>query len=230
MVCHRPITTVLLGTLGFTPAKFLGAIKTIPNITRVVFYTAHTDQSKDRLRSDKAVAEVTRALTNFGITHEHVELSNPFDFGGFLSRFLNDIKKAGSEDKVFNLTGGTKPMAIAATVACMMLGVPAYYVPEEHELAPGIELPIFRIRYSTLVTAKAYKVLEAIHETEPTSLGDLAHRLGIKQSTLSGHLRKLEEFGAVRLVAVPGKGQLRRPELTEAGTLLLAAERSAGIR
>ncbi len=216
--------------MGFTPAKFLGAIKTIPNITRVVFYTAHTDQAADRARSEKTVAEVTRALTNFGIAHEHVKLPNPFDFGAFLTRFLDDIKRAGSEDKVFNLTGGTKPMAIAATVACMMLGVPVYYVPEEHELAPGIELPIFRIRYSTVVTAKAYKVLEAIHGAEPASLGDLADLLGIEQSTLSGHLRRLEEFGAVRLVAVPGKGQLRRPELTQAGTLLLAAERSAGIR
>jgi DNA-binding transcriptional ArsR family regulator len=222
--------TVLLGTLGFTPAKFLGVIKTIPDITRVVFYTAHTDQAKDRARSEKAVAEVDRALTNFGITHEHVKLSDPFDFGAFLTRFLEDIKKAGPGKKVFNLTGGTKPMAIAATLACIMLGVPAYYVPEEHELAPGIELPIFRIRYSTVLTPKAYRVLEAIHGREPDSLGDLADRLGIEQSTLSGHLRKLEECAAIRLVAVPGKGQLRRPELTEAGSLLLAAERLAGVR
>lgn len=222
--------TVLLGTLGFTPAKFLGVIKTIPDITRVVFYTAHTDQAKDRARSEKAVAEVDRALTNFGIAHEHVKLSDPFDFAAFLTRFLEDIKKTGSEAKVFNLTGGTKPMAIAATVACIMLGVPAYYVPEEHELAPGIELPIFRIPYSKVLTPKAYRVLEAIHEKKPDSLRDLADRLGIEQSTLSGHLRKLEESAAVRLVAVPGKGQLRRPELTQAGTLLLAAERAAGIR
>jgi CRISPR locus-related DNA-binding protein len=222
--------TVLLGTLGFTPAKFLGAIKTLPDITRVVFYTAHTDQAKDRARSEKAVAEVNRALTNFGIAHEHVKLSDPFNFGAFLTRFLEDIKKAGPEDKVFNLTGGTKPMAIAATVACIMLGIPAYYVPEEHELAPSIELPIFRIRYSTILTPKAYRILETIYEKNPDSLKDLADHLGIEQSTLSGHLRKLEESAAVRLTAVPGKGQLRKPELTQAGTLLLAAERAAGIR
>lgn len=222
--------TVLLGTLGFTPAKFLGVIKTLPKITRVVFYTAHTDRARDRARSEKAVAEVRRVLTNLGVAHEHVKLSDPFDFAAFLTRFLGDIKKTGSEDQVFNLTGGTKPMAIAATVACMILGVPAYYVPEEQELAQGIELPIFRIRYSKVLTAKAYRVLEVIRETEPASLGDLAHRLGIEQSTLSGHLRRLEESAAIRLVAVPGKGQLRRPELTEAGSLLLAAELLAGVR
>ncbi len=222
--------TVLIGTLGFTPAKFLGAIKTIPNITRVVFYTAHTGEAEDRIRSEKAVSEVKRALANFGIAHEHVKLDNPFDFGAFLTRFLDDIRKAGSEDKIFNLTGGTKPMAIAATIACMMLGVPAYYVPEEHELAPGIELPIFRIRYSTVLTPKAYKVLEAIHDIRPPSLGSLADQLGIEQSTLSGHLRKLEEIGAIRLVSVSGRGQLRRPELTQAGTLFLAVEHAAGIR
>jgi len=221
--------TVLLGTLGFTPAKFLGAIKTLPQITRVVFYTAHTNDAEDRARSEKAVAEVNRALTSLGIPHEHVKLGDPFDFGAFLVRFLEDIRKAGSGDKVFNLTGGTKPMAIAATVACMVLGVPAYYVPEEHELAQGIELPIFRIQYSSVLTAKEYRVLKVIREMEPNSLGDLSDRLGIEQSTLSGHLRKLEKSAAVRLVAVPGKGQLRRPELTEAGSLLLAVERLAGV-
>src|SRR2546430_4324468 len=92
--------TVLLGTLGFTPAKFLGAIKTLPSVTRVVFYTAHTNRAQDRARSEKAVTEVRQALTHLGIAHEHVRLSDPFDFGAFLTRFLEDIKKAGKEDKV----------------------------------------------------------------------------------------------------------------------------------
>lgn len=221
--------TVLFGTVGFTPAKFLGAIKTLPRISRVVFYTAHTDRAKDRARSEKAVAEVKQVLDGLGIPHEHVKLNDPFDFGAFLTQILGNLRKAGPEEKVFNLTGGTKPMAIAATVACMVLGIPAHYVPEEQELAQGIELPIFRIRYSKVLTPKTYRVLGVIRETSPASLADLAGRLGIEQSTLSGHLRKLEESGAIRLVAVPGKGQLRRPEVTEAGSLLIAAERLAGI-
>jgi len=227
---HSSVMTVLLGTLGFTPSKFLGAIKTLPKVTRVVFYTAHTNRARDRARSQKAVAEVHRALASFGILHEHVVLHDPFDFGSFLRRFIEDIKKAGTEPKVFNLTGGTKPMAVAATIACMVLGVPTFYVPEEQELAQAIELPIFRIRYSNVLTPKTYKILELIREASPASLGDLADRLGIQQSTLSGHIRKLEDSAAVRLVSVPGKGQLRRPELTEAGLLLLEAEKLAGVR
>lgn len=222
--------TVLLGTLGFTPGKFLGAIKTLSGITRVVFYTAHTDRAEDRARSEKAVAEVKRTLTIMSVPFQHVPLSDPFDFGAFLTRFLEDIKKTRSEDVVFNLTGGTKPMAVAATVACMVLGVPAYYVPEEQALEQAIELPIFRIRYSNVLTTKEYKILEVIRDTQPGSLGDLAELVEIEPSTLSGHLRKLEKAAAVRLVAVQGKGQLRRPELTEAGNLLLAVERRAGIR
>jgi len=222
--------TVLFGTLGFSPEKFLGAIKTLSGITRVVFYTAHTGRAEDRARSQKAVAKVKQTLASLSIPHRHVSLDDPFDFAAFLRHFLEDIEKTRSEEAVFNLTGGTKPMAVAATVACMVLGVPAYYFPEEQDLAQAIELPIFRIRYSNVLTARAHKVLAEIRDTKPASLGDLANRLGIQQPTLSGHLRKLEKAGAVRLVAIAGKGQLRRPELTEAGSLLLATERLAGIR
>jgi len=222
--------TVLFGTLGFTPEKFLGAIKTIPNVTRVVFYTAHTPRAKDRAQSERAIQEVERALAALGIPSQHVKLADPFDFGGCLTQLLVDLRPAGAEGMVFNLTGGTKPMAIAATVACMVLGVPAYYVPEEQEGAQAIELPIFRIRYSNVLTAKEYRILEVIREFQPRSLKELADRLEIEPSTLSGHLRNLEKLGAIRLIPIEGKGLLRRPDLTEAGTLLLAVERRAGIR
>ncbi|HLB67692.1 MAG TPA: DUF6293 family protein [Thermoplasmata archaeon] len=221
--------TVLFGTLGFTPGKFLGAIKTLPGITRVVFYTAHTGRAEDRARSERAVAEVKRTLTSLNIPFRHVPLEDPFDFGAFLTRFLEDIKKTGSEEMVFNLTGGTKPMAVAATVACMVLGVTAYYVPEEQEGAQAIELPIFRIRYSNVLTTKERRVLEEVRQNQPESLTDLADELGIEPSTLSGHLRNLEKLAAVRLISIEGKGQLRRPELTQAGDLLLAVEHGAGV-
>jgi len=220
--------TLLFGTLGFTPEKFLGAIKTIPNVTRVVFYTAHTLQPKDRARSERAVQEVERALAALGIPAQHAKLADPFDFGKCLTRLLDDLKHTGAEGIVFNLTGGTKPMVIAAAVACMVLGIPAYYVPEEQHGAQAIELPIFRIRYSTVLTAKELRILEVIQESEPESLKELADRLGIEQSTLSGHLRNLEKLAAIRLV--PMEGLVRRPELTQAGALLLGVERHVGPR
>jgi DNA-binding MarR family transcriptional regulator len=222
--------TVLLGTLGFTPKKFLGVLKTLPDVERAVVYTAATERTKDRERVDQAWKEVERTLKSLDIPAERVVLEDPFDFAAFLERFLKDVKVIGPENAVLNLTGGSKPMAVAATVACLVLGVRAVYVPEEQERAKPIDLPIFRIRYSSVLSPKEHRVLETIRDTEPPTLTALASELKILPSTLSGHLRKLELLGAVRLLPIPRQGQARRPELTEAGDLLLRVEQLAASR
>jgi len=222
--------TVLLGTLGFTPKKFLGVLKSLPDIERAIVYTAATGRARDRERVDQAWREVERTLKSLDIPAERVILEDPFDFAAFLERFLKDVKAIGPSNAVLNLTGGTKPMAVAATVACLVLGVRAVYVPEEQERAKAIDLPIFRIRYSSVLTPKEHRVLETIRDEEPANLTALAGRLKILPSTLSGHLRKLETLGAVQLTPVLGEGQARRPELTEAGELLLRVELLAGQR
>jgi len=215
---------VLLGTLGFTPAKFLGVLKTLPDIERAIVYTAATDRPRDRERVEAAWREVEKTLKSLGVPAERVVLEDPFDFAAFLERFLRDVKAIGPQNAILNLTGGTKPMAVAATVACLVLGVRAVYVPEEQEGAKAIELPIFRIRYSSVLTPKEHRVLETIRDEQPATLLDLAKALGILPSTLSGHLRNLETLGAVRLVPVPARGQNKRPEVSAAGALLLSVE------
>jgi CRISPR locus-related DNA-binding protein len=221
------LVTVLFGTLGFTPAKFLGALKTLPDVERVVFYTAHTERAKDRDRSEAVIGEVQAALKTFDVPYSHVPLSNPFDFPAILQRFLDDLQAIDPRLAVFNLTGGTKPMAVAATVACMVLGIRAFYVPEEQEGAPAGELPVVRIRYASVLTSAQRRVLEVVRDKEPGSLAALAQLLRVQPPTLSGHLRKLEDLGALRLQAPDQGGQTRRPTLTDAGAMLLVTDRVA---
>jgi len=222
--------TVLLGTLGFTPSKFLGVLKSGLDIERAVVYTAATDRPKDRERVERAWREVERTLKSLEIPAERVVLKDPFNFAAILERLLQDVKAVGPPNAVLNLTGGTKPMAVAATVASLVLGVRAVYVPEEQEGAKAIDLPIFRIRYSSVLTPKEHRVLTTIRDEEPPTLTALARELKILPSTLSGHLRKLEALGGVQLLARPMQGQSRRPELTAAGSLLLTVEVLAGLR
>ena len=216
--------TTLLGTLGFTPEKLLGAIKTVPGVTHVTFYTSHTSRSQDKRRSTAAVRKVEGVLQHLDVPFDHVVLPDPFDFGSMLGRFLQDLKRVRSENAVFNITGGSKPMSMAAAIACMMTGVRTYYVPEEQEGVQAILLPIFQLRYSRVLTPKQRKILEAINTTGPKSESQLAHHLGILESTLSGHLSRLADIGAVTLSADIREGRIHRPELTAAGKLLLSIE------
>jgi len=216
--------TRLLGTLGFKPEKFLGAIKTIPGVTHVTFYTAYTGRTQDKRRSVAAARSVERALAELNVPFDAVVLPNPFDFAGMLRRFIHDLQLVDARDSVFNITGGSKPMSMAAAIACMMAGVRTYYVPEEQEGAQAILLPIFRLNYSRLLTPRQREIMRLIAEETPRSERDLASRLGVKESTLSGHLRRLGALGAVALPPDPKQTRIHRPQLTEAGRLMLSIE------
>jgi len=216
--------TVLFSTLGFHPEKLLGAVPNVPDyLERVVVYTASENEETRRL-SMAALRTVEDALRQMEIQVEHREFDSPWDLSGMLEKLIRDLLKENIDEIVFNLTGGPKTMTVAVTLACLFLGVRAIYVPEKTGNKRAIELPLFRIPYSNVLTRGQLRVLRAIEEFRPESLDELAKRLRLKNPTITFHIQKLEQLGAVVLKQDAHDRLGRIPNLTEAGRIMLIAE------
>jgi len=94
-----------------------------------------------RYRPDNAVFVVTPQqkerldfllpiLQKYGVTAESLPIEDAFDSDTILKTLENKIDQLKKEDKDIwvNVTGGTKPMAIAAHLAAFNKDVPAFYV------------------------------------------------------------------------------------------------------
>jgi CRISPR locus-related DNA-binding protein len=216
--------TVLFGTLGFHAKKLLGAIPGTPgHLERVVVYTAW-ETEEARKRSTAALETVGRTLDTMGIEMEHREFGSPWNLCDMLEVLIHDLSREKTSDVIFNLTGGPKTMTVAVTLACLFMGVRAIYVPEEEEDRGPMELPLFRIPYSSVLTEGQIKVLRAVEELRPNSLQTLAMRLRLKGPTITFHVQNLERMGALILETDPRDRTLRIPRLTDAGRIMLTAE------
>ena len=167
--------TVLMGTLGFSPEKFLGALPAVGgSLERVIIYLGHQEGKEERRRSSRALTEVTRSLQSMGIPNEYREFSSPWDFDDILGTLMSDIRGIGPDKVLFNLTGGPKTMTVAATMVSLLMGVRVIYVPEELDgRGEAVELPLFRIPYSRVLTERQMQILRTIQERDPETRPEL---------------------------------------------------------
>ncbi len=222
---------VLFGTLGFHPEKFLSAVPGVgQSVERVVVYAAAQTEPEARRRTESALGAVLETLRQMGVPSEFRELRGPWAYGDILRTLLRDLQDHRPEDMVFNLTGGPKTMTVAASMACLLLGIRVVYVPEELE-GPGrpVELPLLRIRYSQVLTPVQQRILRVIRDATPPTLTDLARRLRRREATVSYHVENLEGLGAIRVEPAQDR-RAARPVLTEAGEIMLLAEETLGQR
>jgi len=222
---------VLFGTLGFHAGKFLDAVPRagVP-VERIVIYTGRAAGQAERRMSTAALAEVEQTLRSMTIPCTHREFSSPWNFVEILRAMMSDLRQERAENVVFNLTGGPKTMTVAATIACLVAGAKAVYVPEELKGgAAPIELPLLRIRYSEILTKGQQRVLRAIRDRQPESLNELAVLLRLKNPTISFHVERLRQIGAVTFLPNPRNRLLRTPRVTPAGEIMLLAEEILGV-
>jgi len=210
----------VLGTLGFHEEKFLPAILATPDVRRVILNFAPGETAEKEKKVQLAVQRVRRALAGTKVGLTEVKLSDPWDISAMLTTFLDELRLEGPGNCVFNITGGTKPMAVAAALACLVTGAKAVYVPEESEKLDIIELPLPAITVRPLLTPTQFKMLRAVAQNEFLSEKDLAGYLRRSAPTVCYHLEKLRQIGAI---GEEGTGDRRivRPKITKAGEVLL---------
>ncbi len=216
--------TVVFATLGFTPEKLLVAVASVPRVEKVIFYTAHSHDT--RKRSERAARDVMMALRQLGIECRPVVLRSPWNFLDILEVVLEDLAKHSDGDAIFNLTGGPKTMTVAATMASILIGIPLLYFPEKEEMkADPIHMPVLKLAYSRLLTSKQRGILEEIERRGGSVTGAVLHKaLGITPATLQHYLVKLEKLGGISVAPLEEDRRHRVIKITQSGKLLLLAE------
>jgi len=210
----------VLGTLGFHEEKFLPAILATPNVSRVILCYAPGETPEKERKVQLALHRVRRALSGTRAALTEVKLANPWDVSGMLTTFLEELGREGPDNCVFNLTGGTKPMAVAATLACLVTGTKAVYVPEESERPDLIELPLPAIMIRSLLTPSQAKLLRVVAEHEFSSEKDLAEYLRRSAPTVCYHVERLRQVGAISEGGTEDR-RIVQPRITKTGEVLL---------
>lgn len=199
-------------------------------IERAVVYTGVVGGGKEQSLSKQALKKVGESLEAMGVPLEHRAFPGPWAYREIFETLMKDLQAERDQEVVFNLTGGPKSMTVAATMACLMLGVRVVYVPEELE-GPGkaVELPLLRARYSSILTPTQGRILKSIRDRPPASLDALSKQLRRKNATVSFHIENLERLGVVWLERNEDR-RILRPRLTEAGEIVLAVDEALEIQ
>ncbi len=217
----------LLSTLGFTPDKLLPAVIAQGPVRRLIIYYAPGETEAKEKKATDALARVMERLKDSRLDVEKVRLLHPWRVPEMLERMVEDLRREGPEHCVFNLTGGTKAMAVAATLACVLTGVRAVYVPEESDDPSPIDLPLPRLLLKPVLTPQRTKVLRALAAREYSSQTELARALRMAESTVFYHLAQLKTTGAV-VITKSEVAHGQSPRVTDTGRLLLLLQRSLG--
>ncbi len=217
--------TTVFATLGFTPEKLLAAVASIPDVKRVVVYTAFSREGKER--AENAIDEVLRTLRMLGIEAITEILRSPWDFLSIFETMLTDLTKHSGNDIVFNLTGGPKTMTVAATMASVLIGIPLVYFPEEEEKVrlEAIDLPVLKLPYSSLLTQGQRRVLaELVDEGGRAMSAKISRALNITPPSLEYHLKNLLEAGIIEVTPFKEDRRHRIVEMTPSGRLIMLAD------
>jgi DNA-binding MarR family transcriptional regulator len=205
----------VFGTLGFTPQKFLPALRIRDNVHRaVVFHDAHP-------KAKAALDDIARFCRSVGIPLLAVEV-DAFDIVGSAARMQQEIRRAGPASVLFNVTGGTKVLTAAAVLACVLEGVRATYIHEESE--EEIPLPLVTARYENILSPPQRRLLRHVATHPGATQSQLVAALGITKPTVSHHVKRLVASGLLR--QEPDRHDARRKGLIviESARLLLGAE------
>lgn len=165
----------------------------------------HSDHAKSRAARAKLV-EFCRGL---GVHATAVELDDAFNLLETAGRMRADLRKerdAGATVR-FNIAGGTRLMASAALLACILEGVPATYVHDD--TYEEIPLPLLRITYGERLTPKQREVLGFLVKNREKSFTEtgLAKALGVHKATMNHHVRELGTRGAIERMRDPDDGR-----------------------
>jgi len=210
--------TTLLSTLGFTPDKLLPAIAATEKVQTLIIYHAPGETPEKDKSAQDTLKKVLAHLEDTRLRIVPRKLPHPWHVPEMLEAMLTDLRHEGPDNCVFNLTGGTKAMAVAATLACVLTGTRAIYVPEASPDPRPVPLPLPALRLESPLSPQRARVLRALAETEYPSQATLAKAVNLAESSVQHHMREMREAGLLEPAA---NARESPPRATEAGRLLL---------
>lgn len=174
-------------------------------------------------RADRAVEDIKNLTVQIDSTISLDVLKiDHHDFGAMTLSFIDIISSAAPpiipDSKIIvNLSGGPRDILIALTVASMALSDSIYKTTNwsdiDRELRE-IELP----HIARTPDEKIRQILDDILKHAPTTLTEIAARLGISESTISRSCAKLADIHAIEITPM---GRNKQITLTLSGRVLL---------
>ncbi|MDY6985223.1 MAG: hypothetical protein SVE93_02305 [Candidatus Thermoplasmatota archaeon] len=191
--------TVLLATLGFTHQAVMPSLRWAKNLKKVVLF--HSKNAKSKEAKEK-IREGCKAL---GVQFEPYEVKDEYALTSIIKEMNEELsrisKEYRNEEIIFNITGGTKMLASAALIICIMKGIKAIYIREtDGEI---LEVPLLRMKYSDVLTSAEKKTLRGIADiceengSDEIRLSLIYEKHMRSDSVISTYIKKLEKLGLV---------------------------------
>ncbi len=138
------------------------------------------------------------------------------DFEGMVISLKDLLERA--EGQVFaNLSGGPREIFLAFTIACLSRPLKIFRSTNFSDIERclnEIELP----NIAAVLEEKQKRILKDVLESQPTTISEIAGRLGLSESTVSRQVARLADLKALDLVP---KGKTKEIRITLTGKILL---------
>lgn len=140
------------------------------------------------------------------------------DFNGMVISLKNLIESSHEVGQVItNLSGGPREIFLAFAVACIsmkkMISQATCFGDIDRSLNV-VPLP----NIAAELDEKQKRILRYVYENEPTSIGEIAARLSVSESTISRQAARLAELSALEIISM---GKTKEVTITLTGKLLI---------
>jgi len=138
------------------------------------------------------------------------------DFEGMVVSLKDLLER--SEGQVFaNLSGGPREIFLAFTIACLSHPLKIFRATNFSDIERclnEIELP----NIAAVLEEKQKRILNDVLESQPTTISEIARRLGISESTVSRQVARLADLKALEISPT---GKTKEIRITLTGKILL---------
>jgi CRISPR locus-related DNA-binding protein len=202
------MAVTMIATFGEAPGGIIEGIKQF-GCQKLILLISDKPQ-KDSQRNLRKIEDLAGRMR---ITVKKVTVP-PYDVMGNIQKIKQLIEDNG-DDVILNVTGGRKPLSLAASLAGFVSNPKdIIYIQEENN--QPISIPRFTI-YEKLLSNEKREVLNYV--TKDTALKDINVKLGKnhkKYHTIKKHLTELEKMGLIK----SDRSWPRRYSITPSGELL----------
>ena len=202
----------VIATFGEAPGGIVAVIK--QNGCEKLILLISNDPSE---KAEKGLKEVKSLVKQLGIKLEEVEV-NPYSLMENIHKIKKLIKSEKENEIILNVTGGRKPLSMAATLAGFVSNPKKIvYVTEEKDEV--LEIPKLTIGEKMLSSEK-HMILEIINEkTDIEKITDDLKKNNSKSNeyhNVMKHLRELADMGLIKI----NDGRPYTYSITPSGELL----------
>lgn len=204
--------TVILATVGFTPAKVQPVIDRQDEKEELVLFHDREPKSK------AAARELAGYAQKLGIPAQAVE-TDAFDLVKCCLQVRREIRKRAGRELLLSIAGGTRVLASAALLAGILEGVRVVHVHEK--TGEPQDLPLLTLQVQDALHPRQRRVLLYVRDHPRCAQRDIAAALRLTKGTVSHHVAALKAQRLLAAEPAPDDARSERLSAVPSADLLL---------